>query len=252
MQRVLVTAGGAGIGKATAVCFLQAGAQVLVCDNDRTVLEQTLSETPGLQGEVTDVGDPRQVEALFAGIAERWGGLDVLVNNAGIGGPNAPLEEVSYEDWERTLRVNLSGAFHCIKQAAPLMKAQGSGCIINISTPSAVVGLPNRAPYVASKAGLIGLSYNVAREYGPFNIRCNTILPGAVDNPRGRRVLSDVARRAGLPLEQAEANLLRHISMRTWVQPSEIGEVAVFLASDAGRHVTGQRIAVDGNVEWEE
>jgi NAD(P)-dependent dehydrogenase (short-subunit alcohol dehydrogenase family) len=250
-QRVLVTAGASGIGRAIAECFAETGADVLVCDIDQGFLAEALASDGRLSGATCDVGDPSQVDALFDRVRELWGGLDVLVNNAGIGGPNAPLEDVSFDDWDRSIQVNLSGAFHCIKQAAPIMKAQRSGCIVNISTPSAVVGLPNRGPYVASKAGLIGLSYNVAREYGPFNIRCNTVLPGAVDNPRGRRVLAAVAERAGVPVEEAEARLLSHISMRTWVQPSEIGDLVVFLASDAARHITGQRIAVDGNVEWE-
>ena len=245
-QRVLVTAGASGIGRAIAACFLEAGADVLVCDVDANFLTEALASDARLHGKLCDVGVPAQVEALFEEVARLWGGIDVLVNNAGIGGPNAPLEDVAYEDWDRSMQVNLSGAFHCIKQAAPMMKARGSGCIVNISTPSAVVGLPNRGPYVASKAGLLGLTYNVAREYGPFNIRCNAVLPGAVDNPRGRRVLSAVAERAGIPVEEAEAQLLSHISMRTWVQPSEIGELVVFLASHAGRHITGQRIAVDG------
>ena len=251
-QRVLVTAGAAGIGLAIATSFRSAGADVFVCDVDEAALGEALSALPGVRGEVADVGSDADVRRLFRHVDSAWGGLDVLVNNAGIGGPNAPLEDVATGDWQRCLDINLSGAFFCIREAARVMKPQRSGCIINIATPSAVVGLPNRLPYVASKAGLLGLTYNVAREYGPWNIRCNAILPGAVDNARGRRVLSEVAERAGIPVEQAERDLLRHISMRTWIQPSEIGEVALFLASDAARHITGQRLAVDGNVEWEE
>lgn len=231
---------------------MDSGADVVICDVDSEAMAATLSESEGLHAEVADVGDAQAVEHLFRTIGEKWGSLDVLVNNAGISGPNAPLEQVSGEDWNRCLQVNLTGAFHCIKGAAAIMKPQRSGCILNISTPSAVLGLPNRAPYVASKAGLLGLTLTVARELGPFNIRCNAILPGAVDNQRGRRVLAAVAERSGIDVEDAEAALLRHISMRNWVQPSEIADMAVFLASDAARHVTGQRIAVDGNVEWEE
>jgi NAD(P)-dependent dehydrogenase (short-subunit alcohol dehydrogenase family) len=251
-QRVLITAGARGIGLAIASSFRASGADVLICDIDKASLAAAMDLLPGVRGEVVDVASDIEVRRLFETMSANCGGIDVLVNNAGIGGPNAPLEEVEPHDWRRSLDVNLSGAFYCIREAARFMKSQRSGCIINISTPSAIVGLPNRAPYVASKAGLLGLTYNVAREYGPWNIRCNAILPGAVDNERGRRVLKDVAERANLSLEEAERNLLRHISMRTWIQPSEIGEVAVFLASNAGRHITGQRIGVDGNVEWEE
>lgn len=252
MQRVLITAGAAGIGRALTVAFLERGAHVAVCDIDPEALAALEEEWPqAITGRV-DVGDAAAVDDWFDDVTDQWESIDVLVNNAGIGGPNASLESISHEDWSRCVDVNLGGAFHFIRNAARVMKPQRSGCILNISTPSAVLGLPNRAPYVASKAGLLGLTLTVARELGPFNIRCNAILPGAVDNPRGRRVLSAVAERARIPVEEAEASLLRHISMRNWVQASEIADMAVFLASDAARHVTGQRIAVDGNVEWEE
>lgn len=249
---MLVTAAATGIGEAIAAAFLASGARVSICDVNGDALAAAGKREPGLDTALVDVADAGEVRRWFEDVTARWGGVDVLVNNAGIGGPNAPVEEVSVEDWQRCLDVNLTGAFHCIRNAAPLMKAQRSGCIINISTPSAVLGLPNRSPYVASKAGLLGLTLNVARELGPHNVRCNAILPGAVDNARGRRVLAAVAKRRSIPVEAAEAALLRHISMRTWVQPSEIADVAVFLASHAARHITGQRIAVDGNVEWEE
>lgn len=251
-QRVLVTAAAAGIGEAIAARFLASGARVAICDLDGDAIVRARDAHADIAATVVDVADGAAVQRWIEDLTGRWGGIDVLVNNAGIGGPNAPIEEITVEDWQRCLDVNLTGAFHCIRSAAPVMKAQRSGCILNISTPSAVLGLPNRSPYVASKAGLLGLTLNVARELGPCNVRCNAILPGAVDNARGRRVLAAVAERASITVEEAEAALLRHISMRTWVQASEIADLAVFLASPAGRHITGQRIAVDGNVEWEE
>ncbi len=131
------------------------------------------------------------------------------------------------------------------------MKSQKSGCIINISTASAKVALPGRSPYVASKVGVLGLTHTVAREYGPFGIRCNAILPGLINNERGRGILSNHAKEKNIDFEEAEKNFLKYISLRTWIDPSEVGELSVFLASPAGRHITGQQIGMDGNVEWE-
>jgi NAD(P)-dependent dehydrogenase (short-subunit alcohol dehydrogenase family) len=131
------------------------------------------------------------------------------------------------------------------------MKAQRSGVILNVSTTSARTGLPNRLPYVASKVGVLGLTHNVARELGPWNIRCNAILPGLMDNPRGRDIIARLARERNTTDTAVEADFLAHISMRTWIQMSEVGEMAVFLASDRARHITAQQISVDGNAEWE-
>ena len=191
------------------------------------------------------------VERLVADATGWMGGVDVLVNNAGIGGPRAALEDISYEDWDRTITVNLNGMFYCIKNVAPLMKAQNSGCIVNISTASAKVALPLRSPYVASKVAVLGLTHTVAREYGPFGIRCNAILPGLIDNARGRNILANHAKEKGVSFEEAERDFLEFISLRTWIDPTEVGDLAVFLASPAGRHITGQDIGMDGNVEWE-
>jgi len=250
-QRVIVTAGGSGIGRAIAERFLSSGARVHICDIAPGTLDEALAAHDGLRGSVADVGVPADVEKLVAEAAGWMGGVDVLVNNAGIGGPRAALEDVSYEDWDRTIAVNLNGMFYCIKNVAPLMKAQNSGCIVNISTASAKVALPMRAPYVASKVGVLGLTHTVAREYGPFGIRCNAILPGLIDNERGRNILADHAREKGVDFADAEADFLEFISLRTWIDPAEVGDLAVFLASPAGRHITGQNIGMDGNVEWE-
>ncbi len=250
-QRVIVTAGGSGIGRAIAQRFLDTGAQVHICDVAPDTLDATLSAHDGLRGSVTDVGVPADVERLVAEASAWMGGVDVLVNNAGIGGPRAALEDISYEDWDRTITVNLNGMFYCIKNVAPLMKAQQNGCIVNISTASAKVALPLRSPYVASKVGVLGLTHTVAREYGPFGIRCNAILPGLIDNERGRNILTNHAQEKGVSFEEAEQDFLKFISLRAWIDPAEVGNLAVFLASHTGRHITGQNIGMDGNVEWE-
>ncbi len=251
-KRVVITAGASGIGLAIAKAFLRQGDQVFICDVNPSVLDTVLSENKGLQGVIADVGNPQQVEAFIEQAIHLMGSIDVLVNNAGIGGPKAAIEDIDYQDWDDCIRINLSGMFYCAKQVIPAMKKQGSGCIINISTGSAKTGLPKRLPYVASKVGVLGLSHNLARELGEFNIRCNTILPGLMDNPRGRSLVAKHAEENQLTIEQAEAEFLKYSSMRCWIQPTEIADAALFLASDGAKHITAQEIAVDGNFEWEQ
>lgn len=250
-QRVIVTAGGSGIGRAIVDRFVASGALVHTCDVQPEFLDTVVGSSESVSGTLADVGKPADVEALVAEAIENMGGVDVLVNNAGIGGPRAALEDVSYEDWDRTIGVNLNGMFYCIKNVAPHMKAQRSGCIVNISTASAKVALPMRSPYVASKVGVLGLTHTVAREYGPFGIRCNSILPGLIDNERGRNIVATQARERGITPAEREAEFLEFISLKCWIDPTEVGDLAVFLASHAGRHITGQEIGMDGNVEWE-
>ncbi len=250
-QRVVVTGAGQGIGRAIAERFSASGAQVHVCDVAPETLADMLKANPKIRGTVTDIGAPKSVEALFAEAFAWMGGIDVLVNNCGIGGPRALIEDISYEDWDRTVSVNLNGMFYCIKQVVPRMKAQKSGSIVNISTGSTKTGIPRRAPYVASKLGVEGLTYNCARELGPFNIRCKRD-PARGDEQSARQETGgDAGGRARITYEEAEAGFLNYISMRTWIEPSEIADTAFFLASDAGRHITAQKIEVGGNLEWE-
>tara|TARA_B100000315_G_scaffold257133_1_gene304981 strand:+ start:4822 stop:5616 length:795 start_codon:yes stop_codon:yes gene_type:complete len=251
-QKAVVTAGASGIGRAIAECFLAAGAVVHICDVSPENLDAALSEQNNLTGTLADVSRPVEVEQLFAAALDRLGGLDILVNNAGIGGPRGGIADITYEEWDRTIAVNLSGMFYCIKNAVPRMKTQQSGCIINISTSSVRTGLPLRTAYVTAKQGVMGLTQNLARELGSDNIRCNAILPGLIDNDRGRMLVTKYAEERDITEAEAEANFLKYISLKSWISPEEIGETAVFLASRAGRHISGQFLAVDGNFEWEE
>ncbi|MDE0779168.1 MAG: SDR family oxidoreductase [Alphaproteobacteria bacterium] len=250
-QRVIVTAGGSGIGRAIVDQFVASGARVHICDVRPDFISDLTASNTNVTGTLADVSKPADVENLVAEAVAQMGGLDVLVNNAGIGGPRGAIEDISYEDWDRTISVNLNGMFYCIKNVAPHMKAQKSGSIVNISTASAKVALPMRSPYVASKVGVLGLTHTVAREYGPFGIRCNSILPGLIDNERGRGIIANQASERGITPEEREAEFLEFISLKCWIDPSEVGDLAVFLASHAGRHITGQDIGMDGNVEWE-
>lgn len=250
-QVVVVTAGAANIGLAIAARFLAAGARTYVCDVSPHALAAALEAQPALRGHVADVSDTDQVEEFLAAVRAEAGAVDVLVNNAGIAGPRGPIEAISYADWRATMEVNLNGMFYCTRQVVPAMKSRGSGVILNISTSSARTGMVNRAPYVTSKAAVLGLTYNLARELGPFGIRCNAILPGPMDTPRGRQLLEALAAEQDRTVAEVEAEHLRFTSLRSWVAPEEIGDVAVFLASPAARHITGQMIGVCGNTEWE-
>lgn len=249
--RVVITAGASGIGLAIAKAFVDTGSQVMVCDIQQSQIDNAKALIPQLKGAVADVGNYRQLEEFFNTANNEMGGIDVLINNAGIGGPKAQVEDIDYQDWDDCIRINLSGMFYAAKQVIPVMKAQGQGCILNISTASAKTGLPQRLPYVASKAGVLGLTHNLARELGPFNIRCNAILPGKINNVRGNALTQRYADEHKISFDEAENHRLQYISMRSKINPDEIGDMAVFLASEKARHITAQEISVDGNSEWE-
>ena len=214
-------------------------------------LETALKENGGISGTRCDVGNAADVARLFEDVEVALGGLDVLVNNAGISGGNSPIEEIDVDEWRRTMDVNLNGMFYCVQKATSYMKAQKSGTIINISTVSVRTGMTNRLPYITSKQGVMGLTHNVARELGPWNIRCNAILPGLIDNTRGRAILARKAEADGKTLEETEEEYLKYISMRCWIEPKEVGDLVVFLSSEKAKHISGQFIAVDGHMEWE-
>jgi len=243
-MRVLVTAGASGVGRAMADAFAEAGAQVWVADVDTAALETC---PDAWERTVADVADEASVAALFAAIALRWGGLDVLCANAGVAGPTACVEDVTLADWRACMAVNLEGAFLSAKYAAPLMKAQRSGAILLTSSTAGQHGYPNRAPYAAAKWGVIGLMKTLAMELGPFGIRANAICPGAVEGPRMEGVLMREAAAKGMTRDQVYEGYASGTSMGRFVEGRDVAAMAVFLASDAARLVSGQVIAVDGH-----
>ena len=251
-QAVMVTGAGRSIGRAVAERFHAAGARVHVCCLTTESLEDALAANPGMTGSIADVGSAEAVARWFEGGLEALGTLDVLVNNAGISGPRAPIEEIEDADWYRVIDVNLHGMFHCIKRAVPAMKARGAGSIVNISTASTRVGMALRTSYVTSKCAVDGMTRNLARELGPHGIRCNAILPGVIDNPRGRRLITRLAAERGQTVEAAHAHYVSFISTRQLISCEEVADAAFFLAQDAARNITGQLIGVCGNLEWEE
>ncbi len=249
--RVCITAGAGGLGRAITDRFFAAGARVHICDASAEAVVATLSECAGVHGTVADVGNPAEVRDFIAEAVEWMGGIDVLVNGAAFAGPRCALEAISDSEWDRTLAVNLSGVFYALREVVPIMKRQGEGAIVNVASASARTGLPKRLAYVTSKSAVIALTYNVARELGPDNIRCNAVLPGIIDNAAGRRLVDARARENRVPWDEAEADLLRHVSLRSWIDPVEVADMVHFLASKAARHISGQAIGVCGNLEWD-
>jgi NAD(P)-dependent dehydrogenase (short-subunit alcohol dehydrogenase family) len=244
VQRVLITAGAGGIGRAMADAFVATGAQVWVTD----VVPDLIAALPGtIRGTLADVTDEPAMAALCAEIAADWGGLDVVCVNAGIKGPTALIEDIALEDWRACIGVNLDGAFLTVKHTAPMLKAAGAGVLVFTSSTAGMYGYPNRAPYAAAKWAVIGLMKTAAMELGRFGIRANAILPGSVEGPRIEAVLQAEAIAKGMTRDQVYAGYAAGTSLGTFVEACDVANMAVFLASDAARFVSGQAIPVDGH-----
>ncbi len=246
---VLVTAGANGIGYVISKAFLDHGCQVHVCDIDEPAIEKFLNENPTAGASLADVSDQKMVAMLYGDVIDRYGRLDVLINNAGIAGPTAPLEAIKPEDWDTTIAVNLSGYFYCTRLAIPLLKAAGGGSIINIASSAALFGCPNRAPYVASKWAVIGVTKTLAMELGKDEIRVNAICPGSVEGPRIEAVMQRDALERGRTPDEIRKLYTSQTSLKRLITPEEVAHMAVFLASDLGRSISGQTLSVDGHTE---
>lgn len=248
-QVAVVTAAGGGAGRVIAAALHAAGARVIACDSDAGGLADLARDCPGI---VTLCADAATETAAAEAARLAGAPVDVLVNNVGIAGPTARAEDITLDDWNRSLQVNLTSHFLFARAVIPAMKAAGSGLIVNISSSSAKTGLPLRLPYVVTKGAVLSLTMNLARELGPHGIRVNAILPGAI---RGERIASVIAAKAGalgVSVAEHEATLLRYISLRRMVEPADIAAMILFLAGPGGLRITGQTLGVDGNVEWEE
>lgn len=243
MKTVLITAGANGIGLVMAMAFQAKGYRVWVTDVDAAMLSALPA---GIRGSHVDAGHEIGMEALFADIAKAWGGLDVVCANAGIKGPTAAIEDMPLEGWHQCLGVNLDGAMLAAKYAARLMKPARSGVMIFTSSTSGLYGTPYRAPYVAAKWGIIGLMKTVAMELGPYGIRANAICPGSVNGPRIDTVIAAEAAAKGLHPDTVRSGYAAGTALKRLTDPEDVADMAVFLASDAARMVSGQALAVDG------
>lgn len=248
-QRVLITAAASGIGLVMADAFVAAGAKVFICDSDAATLATTLASRPALAGQVCDVSDEDQVGALFAAATAHLQGLDILVSNAGIAGPTASVQDISLADWRKCLAVNLDSAFLCARQAAPILRAQGSGSIIHMSSTAGLFGFPRRAPYAAAKWAIRGLTRTLAQELGPHGVRVNCICPGSVSGERMDRVIAAEARSTGRSEEEVRKDMTQAASLKCFIAPEDIAQLALFITSSAGARISGQELTVDGHTE---
>jgi NAD(P)-dependent dehydrogenase (short-subunit alcohol dehydrogenase family) len=248
--RVLVTAGASGIGAVIASAFAETGAGIHICDIDDAALAAFQKSLPSCKATKADVADGEQVAAMFDTQRARFGGLDVLINCAGIAGPTAGIDGIQEQDWNRTIDVNLNGQYRCLYHAVPMLRESGFANIICISSVAGRLGYPWRTPYAATKWAIVGLVKSLAIELGPGNIRVNAVLPGIVEGPRIDRVISALARLEGVSETAMREKYLKKISLRRMVTADDVALTCLFLCSPAGRNISGQAIGVDGNVEY--
>lgn len=247
--RVLVTAGANGIGLAIARAFSAEGAKVHICDVDTDALKALKTSDPLLSQTVCDVSDRTAVQALFAEAKAVLGGLDVLINNAGIAGPTAKIEEMNPEDWDRCLNICLTGQFNCTRLAVPLLRESTNASIVNISSAAGRLGFAMRSPYAAAKWGVIGFTKSLSIELGPYNIRVNAILPGLVAGDRQRRVLEAKAQQRGISFAEMERTAFSYTSIKDYVTPQQLADQIVFMCSPRGRTISGQAISICGDTQ---
>jgi NAD(P)-dependent dehydrogenase (short-subunit alcohol dehydrogenase family) len=247
--RVLVTAGAGGIGREIAQAFAREGAKVHVCDVDETALAALKKASPKITQSRADVAEREDVERLFADALKALGGLDALINNAGIAGPTGPVESIAPADWDRCLAINITGQFNCARLAVPHLRKSKNASIVNMSSAAGRLGFPLRTPYASSKWAVVGFTKSLAMELGEFGIRVNAIQPGIVEGERIRRVFRAKAKARGISAEKMQAEALSFVSMRSMVTPQQIADAILFICSTRGRTISGQAISICGDTQ---
>ncbi len=245
--RVLVTAGASGIGLAIVDAFTREGARVHVCDVDEAALAKLRRAHPAVGATRCDVASRDDVARLFRDASAGLGGLDCLVNNAGIAGPTGRIEDIHPEDWDRCLAIDLTGQFNCARLAIPFLKLSTNASMMNVSSLAGKHGFALRAPYAAAKWGVIGFTKSAAIELGAFGIRVNALLPGLVAGDRQRRVLEAKSQARGISYAEMEDLAFSFTSIKEYVTPEQLADLVVFTASPRGRTISGQSLAVCGD-----
>ena len=247
-KNAIVTGGASGMGRLIATQLADEGANVAVLAPEEELLEEAATS---LQREgnqtcalLCDVCNEQQIQQTIQEVKNRFGSIDILVNNAGIAGPTAPLQDVQLADWEKTLAINLTGAYLCSQQVLPGMIEQKSGRIVNISSMAGRIAFPLRGPYAASKWGLVGLTLAVAKEVGADGIQVNAICPGPVAGQRIDDVIASKAAEEGREVADVNAEFVDTTLPKRFVKQEDVANMVVYLCSDAGAAITGQALEI--------
>ena len=254
-KTALVTGGGKGIGRQICLRLAEEGTRLIIADINPAGIEETARMAMDVSGRdslclETDLRHPAQIERL-AEKALSSGNIDFLINNSGIAGPTANIEDVTLAEWEETMNINLTGMFLLCKYLVPHLKTRGDARIINMASNAPKIPLPWRAPYCASKMAIIGLTRSMAKELGPYGIRVNALCPGAVEGERQHAVIDNIARQTGRTRESVVAEKIERIPLRSFIPETSIGDMVVFLCSDQSSMLTGQDINITGGaIMW--
>ena len=236
----LVTGAATGIGRSTALALAAKGAKVMVTDINEIQGKETLELIKEGNGEAEffklDVGNKKQIDNIITIISQKYGSLDLAVNNAGIGGSTGAFHEINEEDWYTMMNINLSGLFFCMQAELKQMVEQRGGRIVNIASLAGLGGMPYGAPYCAAKHGVIGLTKTAAMEYGKKNIRVNAICPGFTETP----ILKNV------PEKILQMNIQYGVPMKRLGQPEEVADSICFLLSNESSYINGHSMVIDG------
>ena len=245
--RVMISAGADGIGLEIARAFIREGARVHVCDVDTAAIARIAKSDAPITATVCDVSDRGQVATFFDEGLAKLGGLDCLVNNAGIAGPTGRVEEIAPAEWDRCIAVDLTGQFNCVRLAVPHLRKSSNASVMNVSSLAGRLGFALRTPYASAKWGVIGLTKSLAVELGDDRIRVNALLPGVVAGDRQKRVLTAKAAARGISYEQMEKVALSLTSLKEYVTPQQLADLVTFVASPRGRTISGQSLSVCGD-----
>ncbi len=245
--RVMITAGAGGIGLEIARTFVREGARVHVCDVDQGAIARLAASDPGITASVCDVSDREQVARFFEEGLAKLGGLDCLVNNAGIAGPTGRVEEIDPSEWDRCISVDLTGQFNCVRLAVPHLRKSANASVMNVSSLAGRLGFALRTPYASAKWGVVGLTKSLAIELGGDGIRVNALLPGVVSGERQKRVLAAKAEARAIPFEEMEKLALSLTSLKEYVTPQQLADLVAFVASPRGKTISGQALSVCGD-----
>ncbi|WP_129113434.1 SDR family NAD(P)-dependent oxidoreductase [Halegenticoccus tardaugens] len=250
---IFVTGASRGIGREISITLAEAGANVVIASRSDELEEtvEAIDEPDRTLAIRTDVTSEASVETAIEESVETFGGLDGLVNNAGIAGPTASVEEIDRKEWDQTFAVNVTGMFLTVKYASPHLRESDCAAVVNISSISGKRPLEHRTPYTASKMAVIGLTRTLAFELGEDEVRVNAICPGATHGPRIERVIERQAERRGCTYEEAKARVFTEdAALGSLVEASDVAELTTYLVSERGRHITGQDINVDAGTVW--